>query len=138
LDIGDDIPEKAMTARPTPRPIIRLDWPFNADPPALHCPRTGEIVVSDGEDEVDQPASPYVTFVYPEVVGDFVYLRDDLKVRMDATRAEIAAAGGRPRRPQRYRAAAGAGTPRRGADGLRTAHQRHGLRPRQQSAVGGV
>jgi hypothetical protein len=26
----------------------------------------------------------------------------------------------------------------RGADGLRTAHQRHGLRPRQHPAVGGV
>ena len=85
-----------MTAQNPTRPIIRLDWPFNADPPALHCPRTGELVVSDGEDEVDQPASPYVTFIYPEVVGDFVYLRDDLKARMDATRAEIAAAGGDP------------------------------------------
>jgi hypothetical protein len=62
----------------------------------LHCPRTGELVVSDGEDEVDLPASPYVTFIYPEVVGVFVYLRDDLKARMDATRAKIAAAGGDP------------------------------------------
>ena len=50
-----------MTPYATIRPIIRLDWPFNADPPALHCPRTGELVVSDGEDEVDQPPSPYVT-----------------------------------------------------------------------------
>jgi len=64
---------------PTPRPIIRFDWPFNADPPELYCPRTGELVVSAGEDEVEQPASPHVTFVYPEVVGEFVYLRDDLR-----------------------------------------------------------
>jgi hypothetical protein len=85
-----------MTAQNPTRPIIRLDWPFNADPPALHCPRTGELVVSDGGDEVDQPASPYVTFIYPEVVGEFVYLRSNLKARMDATRAEIAAAGGDP------------------------------------------
>jgi hypothetical protein len=28
--------------------------------------------VSNGEDEVEQPASPHVTFVYPEVVGEFV------------------------------------------------------------------
>lgn len=42
----------------------------------MHGPRTGELVVSDGEDEVYQPASPYVTFTYSEVVGDFVYLRD--------------------------------------------------------------
>ena len=85
-----------MTAQNPTRPIIRLDWPFNADPPALHCPRTGELVVSDGGDEVDQPASPYVTFIYPEVVGEFVYLRSNQKARMDATRAEIAAAGGDP------------------------------------------
>ena len=85
-----------MTTSSRRRPIIRLDWPFNADPPALHCPRTGDLVVSAGDDEVDQPASPYVTFIYPEVVGDFVYLRDDLKARIDATRAEIAAAEGDP------------------------------------------
>ena len=30
------------------------------------------------------------------MVGDFVYLRDDLKARMDATWAEIAGAGGDP------------------------------------------
>ncbi len=65
--------------------------------------------MSDGEDEIDQPASPYVTFIYSEVVGNFIYLRDDLKARMDATWTEIAAAGGgRPRRPQRHRASAGA------------------------------
>jgi hypothetical protein len=29
-------------------------------------------------DEVEQPASPHVSFVYPEVVGEFVYLRGDL------------------------------------------------------------
>jgi len=51
----------------TPRPIIRLDGPINADPPELYCPRTGALVVSNGEDEVEQPASPHVTFVYPEV-----------------------------------------------------------------------
>jgi hypothetical protein len=67
-----------MTTPATPRPIIRLDWPFDADPPELHCPRTGELVVFNGEDEVEQPASPHVTVVYPDVVGEFVYLRDDL------------------------------------------------------------
>lgn len=49
-----------------------------------------------GEVEVEQPASPYVTFVYLEAVGDFVYLREDLQARMDATRAETAAAGADP------------------------------------------
>jgi hypothetical protein len=30
-----------MTVPATPRPIIRLDWPFNADPPELYCPLAG-------------------------------------------------------------------------------------------------
>ena len=84
------------TPPPPPGPIIRLDWPFNADPPELYCPRTGELVVSNGEDEVKQPASPHVTFVYPEVVGEFVYLRDDLRERLEATRARLVAAGADP------------------------------------------
>jgi hypothetical protein len=78
------------------RPIIRLDWPFNADPPEQYCPRTGELVVSNGEDEVEQRASSHVTFVYPEVVGEFVYLRDDLRERLEATRAQMVAAGADP------------------------------------------
>jgi len=75
---------------------IHLDWPFNADPPELYCPRTGELVVSNSEDEVEQPASPHVTFVYPEVVCEFVYLRDDLRERLEATRARLVAAGAVP------------------------------------------
>ena len=57
-----------MTRSPAPRPIIRLDWPFNADPPELYCPRTLE----------------------------FVYLRDDLRERLEATRARLVAAGADP------------------------------------------
>lgn len=52
--------------------------------------------MSNGEDEVEQPASPHVTFVYPEVVGEFVYLRDDLRERLEATRARLVAAGADP------------------------------------------
>jgi hypothetical protein len=63
-----------MIAQNPTRPIIRLDRPFNADPPALHCPRTGDLVVSDGEGEVDQPASPYVTFNYPDDLSDIELL----------------------------------------------------------------
>jgi hypothetical protein len=127
-----------MTTPATPRPIIRLDWPVNADPSKLHCPRTGELVVSNGEDEVEQPASPHVTFVYPEVVGEFVYLRDDLRDRLEATRARLVAAGADPDDLVDNRSAARTHPAWRGADGLRTAHQRHGLRPRQHPAVGGV
>jgi hypothetical protein len=53
----------AMNSSPIARPIIRLDWPFNANPPEIYCPRTGELVVSNGEDEVEQPASPHVIVV---------------------------------------------------------------------------
>ena len=51
-----------------PPPDHRLDWPFNADPPELYCPRTLE----------------------------FVYLRDDLRERLEATRARLVAAGADP------------------------------------------
>jgi len=76
-----------MTTTTESHSTARLDWPLNARLAALHCPRTDEHVVSDGEDEVAQPAGSYVTLIYPEVVGDFVYFRNDLKV---------AAAGGDP------------------------------------------
>ena len=95
-----------MTSSPISRPIIRLDWPFNADPPELHCPRTGELVVSNGEDEVEQPASPHVTFVYPEVVGEFVYLRDDLRARLGGHPRPAGRRRRRPGRPGGYRSAA--------------------------------
>ncbi len=86
--------------------------------------------MSDGEGQVHQPASPYVAFIYPEVVGDFVYVRDDLQACMGATRAEIAAAGGDPDDLSDIELLLEQVSARRGDDGLRTAHQRHGLRPR--------
>lgn len=57
-----------MVVPESPRPIIHLDWPFNADPPELHCPRTGE----------------------------FVYLRDDLRERLVVTCTRLVAAGADP------------------------------------------
>ena len=51
-----------MTVLDTIRSIIRIDGPTNAIPPEIHCPR-------------------------PEVVGDFVLPRSDLRERLDATRA---------------------------------------------------
>ncbi len=97
-----------MTAS-TPRPIMRLGCPFNGDAPELYCPRTGE----------------------------FVYLRDDLRERLEATRARLVAAGADPDDLVDIEVLLEHPT-RRGADGLRTAHQRHGLRPRQPPAVVGV
>ena len=67
-----------MTVQNPTRPIMRLDRPFNADPPALHCPRTGDLVVSDGEDEVDQPASPYVAVIYPDDLSDIELLLEEV------------------------------------------------------------
>ena len=67
-----------MTVQNPTRPIIRLDRPFNADPPALHCPRSGELVVSDGECEVDQPASPYVAVIYPDDLSDIELLLEQV------------------------------------------------------------
>jgi hypothetical protein len=67
-----------MTLQNPTRPIIRLDRPFNADPPALHCPRTGELVASDSEDEVDQPASPYVAVIYPDDLSDIELLLEQV------------------------------------------------------------
>jgi hypothetical protein len=57
-----------MVVPEPPRPNIHLDWPFNADPPELHCPRTGE----------------------------FVYLWDDLRERLEATCTRLVTAGADP------------------------------------------
>jgi hypothetical protein len=67
-----------MTVQNPTRPIIRLDRPFNADRPALHCPRTGDLVASDSEDEVDQPASPYVAVIYPDDLSDIELLLEQV------------------------------------------------------------
>jgi hypothetical protein len=38
--------------------MIRHDWPIAAGLPERYCPRNGELVVSNGEDEVEQAACP--------------------------------------------------------------------------------
>jgi hypothetical protein len=57
-----------MVVPESPHPIIRLDGPFNADPPEPYCPRTGE----------------------------FVYLRDDPRERLEATCTRLVTAGADP------------------------------------------
>jgi len=39
--------------------------------------------------QTDQPASPYVTFVYVDEVGEFDFIRDDLRERLDAAREQL-------------------------------------------------
>jgi hypothetical protein len=62
---------------------IDINWPFGAPSPTLHCPRTGKLVAKPG-DYVEQPASPYVAFVYINEVDEFDYIRPDLEAKMDA------------------------------------------------------
>ena len=68
--------------------VIKIDWPFGARPPELYCPRSGKLVLAT-EDEVEQPASPYVTFIYLEEIGEFIYLRDDLAERLEQAREAL-------------------------------------------------
>ncbi len=68
--------------------FVEIAWPFDADPPELYCPRSGKIFL-DAEGEVEQPGSPYVTFLYLDLVGDFIYLREDLAERLKDARAAL-------------------------------------------------
>lgn len=70
--------------------IVSIECALGIDPPRLYCPRTGNLVLQAGED-VEQPASPYVTFVYHNEC-DFIFLREDLEQRLEEARAAIAAA----------------------------------------------
>ena len=72
----------------TPVSIVEINWPSGAAAPTLHCPRTGNIVLK-ADEATDQPASPYVTFVYVDEVGEFDFIRDDLRERLDAAREQL-------------------------------------------------
>jgi len=72
----------------TPVNLVEVNWPSGAPAPTLHCPRTGNIVLKSDE-ATDQPASPYVTFVYVDEVGEFDFIRDDLRERLDAAREQL-------------------------------------------------
>jgi hypothetical protein len=65
--------------------VVDIDWPDGAPAPTLHCPRTGKIVLK-ADEATDQPASPYVTFVYVDEVGEFDYIRADLRECLDDAR----------------------------------------------------
>lgn len=63
--------------------VIDINWPFGAPSPTLHCPRTGKLVAQP-DDYVEQPASPYVAFVYINEVGLFDYIRPDLEAKLNS------------------------------------------------------
>lgn len=68
--------------------FVKIAWPFDAEAPELYCPRSGKMIL-DAEGEVEQPGSPYVTFLYLDLVGDFIYLREDLAERLKDARAAL-------------------------------------------------
>lgn len=70
--------------------VISIECGLGIDPPALYCPRTGKLVFASGEDLVE-PDSPYVTFIHHNECG-FLFLREDIRCRLDEARQEIAAA----------------------------------------------
>ena len=68
--------------------LVKIDWPTGAPALTLCCPRTGNVVIK-ADDAVDQPASPYVTFVYVDEVGEFDFLRDDIRFRLEKARERL-------------------------------------------------
>lgn len=80
-----------MSKRKKPQ-IVEIRWPFRADPPNLYCPRTGQLVL-DYDNELEQPASPCVTFFYINEIAEFAFIRNDLRQRLDEAKASLIEAG---------------------------------------------
>ncbi len=80
-----------MTDAKKPVPIVKIDCPLGVTAPAMHCPRTGNLVMAG--DDAEQPESPYVTFIFVHEAGLFVYLREDLESRLEAARQALIDAG---------------------------------------------
>lgn len=68
--------------------LVEINWPSGALAPTLHCPRTGNVVLK-ADEATHQPASPYVTFVYVDEVGEFDFIREDLRERLDTAREQL-------------------------------------------------
>lgn len=76
---------------------IVIDWPFNAPQPALKCPLTGMDIalgVEEADDEapcedIDYESIPTVLFAFLGDISEFLYIRPDLKQKLDAQRAAL-------------------------------------------------
>lgn len=77
--------------------LIVIDWPFNAPQPALKCPITGSVIASgfEGADDeelrqdIDYESIPTVLFAFLGDINEFLYIRSDLKQKLDERRAEL-------------------------------------------------
>lgn len=70
--------------------VVSIECGLGIVPPDLHCPRTGKPVFSE-EADVEQPDSPFVTFIHHNECG-FLFLREDIQRAFDEAREAIAAA----------------------------------------------
>ena len=77
-----------MTDTTNTVPIVKIDCPLGVKSPAMYCPRTGNLVMAPNED-VAQPSSPFVTFIYLHEADQFEYLRADMQSRLEAARQAL-------------------------------------------------
>ena len=78
--------------------VVNIEWPFNAPPPVLRCPITGQVVLQGydpvtgedtGFDVPDWEAVPTVTFCYLPEVEEFQYITPALESKIAATREAL-------------------------------------------------
>lgn len=74
-----------MRHRPVPSPAVaRLDLPFGAPPPLVHCPRCGQATCEDDEIARFPDPCPHVAFIHAAEIGEFVHMSPDFARRLDA------------------------------------------------------
>ena len=86
---------------PFERALHEVNWDFSAQPPALRCPITGQIVLAgydpvtgDIADGVEQPhweKVPTVLFHFIDEIGEFDFIRDDLRAAIEKKRMDLGA-----------------------------------------------
>lgn len=63
-------------------PVIgKVELPFGADPPRIHCPLCGKPTLVAVDDSTEITPCPHLVFIFASVISDFVYQADDFEER---------------------------------------------------------
>ncbi len=59
----------------------RIENPFGASPPILHCPICGQPSTSSMEDGLEPTPCPHLAFIYVGDTGEFEYMSEEFEKR---------------------------------------------------------
>lgn len=62
--------------------IAKVELPFGADPPQIHCPLCGKTMLIAVGDSTEISPCPHLVFIFASVLDEFVYGSDDFKERI--------------------------------------------------------